>query len=184
MPRNKSRLQLALYVRPKHPGTYHYALFVSPKPTGRAHGNTATKYHVKNTLQQDSSGELAQPWRYEKTDIQDVNQEHRLLVRVVIAKVTSTDALEKALEAVPIYQVNNMDQVKAKDFNCRTWVRTALEELKKESIVAGLGDWDSLHRQAVEYLEKKLEVERWSAKWPGQAGVPMLDLLNGREIFE
>jgi hypothetical protein len=180
MPRNKPRLQLALYARPKYPGTYHYALFVSPK----ANGNTGTKYHVKNTLQQDISGQLAQPWRYEKTDIQDVKLEHRLLVRVVIAKVTSTDALEKGLEVVPIYQVNDMDQEKAKGFNCRTWVRTALEKLEEEGVVAGLGDWDSVQSQSVEYIKKKLKAGRWGAGWTGGTDVPMLDLLDDREVFE
>lgn len=31
MRRNKPRLQLALYARPKHPESLHYALFVTPK---------------------------------------------------------------------------------------------------------------------------------------------------------
>jgi hypothetical protein len=66
MPRNKPRLQLALYARPKHPETYHYALFVAPKS---AEG-PIMKHHVKNTLQVDVSGQATQPWRYERLRLQ------------------------------------------------------------------------------------------------------------------
>lgn len=191
MPRNKPRLQLALYARPKYPGTYHYALFLSPKPNPPGNGRTATKYHVKNTLQQDISGQLEQPWRYEEADIEDVRLEHRLLVRVVIAKVISADALRRVLEGVPVYQVDDdyVDRERARGFDCVTWVRTALEMLKEEGsgVLTGLGDWEVIQRKAVEYVEKKVEVGRWSAEWTegkGEVEVPLLDLLDGREIFE
>ncbi|KAF1915358.1 hypothetical protein BDU57DRAFT_518296 [Ampelomyces quisqualis] len=182
MPRHKPRLQLALYARPKHPGTYHYALLISPKSTQKQQANSATTHHVKNTLQ-NISGELTQPWRYERLAISDVQLEQRLLVRVVIAKVTSPDALERILEAVPVYQVDDPDQAKAQSFTCLTWIRTALEELGVQGAVAGLGEWEEVQKKALEYVETKKDMGRWSAGWKGEAGVPMLDLLDGREVF-
>ncbi|KAF1959320.1 hypothetical protein CC80DRAFT_533484 [Byssothecium circinans] len=181
MPRNKPRLQLALYARPKHPGSYHYALFISPKSTKQQQANSATKHHVKNTLQ-NISGELAQPWRYERLAISDVQLEQRLLVRIVVAKVTSPDALDRILETVPVYQVDDPDQAKAQSFSCSRWVRAALEELGRQGAVAALGEWEEIHKKAVEYVERKKEVGRWSAGWKGEVGVPMLDLLDGREV--
>ena len=186
MPRNKPRLQLALYARPRHPGTYHYALFVCPKSTTKQQqhaNNSAIKHHVKNTFQ-NVSGELTQPWRYERLAISDVQLEQRLLVRIIIAKVTSLDALERILEAVPVYQIDDPDQEKAQLFNCLTWVRAALEELGGQGAVAELGEWEGIQKQALEYVERKKELGRWSVGWKGEAGVPMLDLLNGREVVE
>jgi hypothetical protein len=159
MPRNKPRLQLALYARPKHPGSYHYALFVSPKSTTQKKARTATKHHVKNTLQ-ITDGQVAQPWRYERISIPDVNLEPCLLVRVVIGKVTSIDALETILEALPVYQVDDADQEKARAFDCQTWVRTALEQLEEQGVWAGSGDWDSIRKRSVEYVESQHELGR------------------------
>ena len=184
MPRNKPRLQLALYARPKHPGAYHYALFVSPQSTKsnkQATTPLATKYHVKNTLQ-NVSGELTQPWRFERLVISDVQLEQRLLVRIVIAKVTSLDALERILDAVPVYQLNDPDQAKAQAFSCLTWLRAALEELRVQGAVAKLDEWEEIQKKAFEYVERKKEMGRWSADWKGEVGVPMLDLLDGREV--
>ncbi|PGH02263.1 hypothetical protein AJ80_08888 [Polytolypa hystricis UAMH7299] len=183
MPRNKPRLQLALYARPKHPGTYHYALFISPKSTKQQPANSATKYHVKNTLQ-NISGELTQPWRYERIAISDIQLEHRLLVRVVIAKVTSPDALERILEAVPVYQIDDTNQADAQSFTCQTWVRAAVEELGKQGAVAKLKEWDSIQKNALEYVEKKMKEEKWNGVWKGEAGILMLDLLTGRETAQ
>lgn len=181
MPRNKPRLQLALYARPKHPGTYHYALLVSPKSTKNQQASLATKHDVKNTLQ-NISGALTQPWRYERLAISDVQLEQRLLVRIVIAKVTSPDALERILEAVPVYQIDGPDQAKAQSFTCLTWVRAALEELRVQGAVSELGNFEGIQKKALEYVERKKEMGRWSAGWKGDVGVPMLDLLDGREV--
>lgn len=147
MPRNKPRLELALYARPKHPGTYHYALFISPKSNRKQQSNSATKYHVKNTLQ-NISGELTQPWRYESLAVSDVQLEQRLLVRIVITKVTSPNAMGRILEAVPIYQVDDPDQAKAQSFTCLTWVLAALEELRRQAAVAELGEWEEIKKKA------------------------------------
>jgi hypothetical protein len=182
MPRNKSRLQLALYARPKQPGTCHYALFVSPKSTKQKLANSATKHHVKNTVQ-NISGEVTQPWRYERLAISNVQLEPRLLIRIIIAKITSPDTLEGILGAARVYQIDDSNQAEAQSFSCLTWVQAALEELSRQGAVVGLGEWEEIQKKAAEYVERKRAAGRWNGDSKGEVGVPMLDLLNGREIF-
>ena len=182
MPRNKPRLQLALYARPKHPCTYHYALFVSPKSTKQKLINSAIKHHVKNTVQ-NISGEVTQPWRYECLAISNVQLEPRLLVRIVIAKITSPDTLEGILRDARIYQIDDSNQAKAQLFSCSTWVQAVLEELNRQGAIVGLGEWEDIQKKAVEYVERKRAAGRWNGGLKGETGVPMLDLLNRREIF-
>ena len=182
MRRNKPRLQLALYSRPKHPGTYHYALFVAPK-SGRG---LIVKHHVKNTLQVDSLGKATQPWRYERTIVPDVESEQRLLVRVIIAKVAkSGDHVQRILKGVHVQRLDDVDEIKAQSFTCRTWVSDALHELSKQEAVIGRSEeWESLEQKALEYLRGKREQRRWSGTWKGGAGIPLMDLLTGREVVE
>lgn len=179
MPRNKSRLQLALYARPKQPGTYHYALFVSPKSTKQM---LATKHHVKNTVQ-NIAGEVTQPWRYERLAISNVQLEPRLLSRIIIAKITSPDTLEGILGATRVYQIDDSNQAEAQSFSCSTWVQAGLEELSRQGAIVGLlGEWEEIQKKAVEYVERKRAAGRWNGGLKGEAGVPMMDLLKGREI--
>ena len=182
MRRNKPRIQLALYARLKHPGTYHYALFVASKS---AEG-PITKHHVKNTLQVDVAGQAAQPWRYERIMILDIEAEQRLLARVIVTKVTKPcEQVQRILESVPVYQVDDLDQAEAQSFSCRTWVRDALQELRRQGAVAAeLEEWEVVERKALEYLDKKREQRRWSGTWKGGTGVPLMDLLEGKEVVE
>lgn len=183
MPRNKPRLQLALYARPKHPGSYHYALFISPKSTKQKKlANSATKHHVKNTVQ-NIAGEVTQPWRYERLAISDIQLEPRLLVRIIIAKITSSDTVERILGAARVAQIDDSNQAEAQSFSCSTWVHAALEELSRQGAVVGLGEWEEIQKKAVDYVERKRAAGRWNGGWKGEAGVPILDLLDGRELF-
>jgi hypothetical protein len=175
---------MALYARPKHPGTYHYALFITPKTT---HGQAPiTKHHVKNTLQVDVSGEAIQPWRYERTIVSNLEAEQRLLVRIIIAKVLKPcDDVQRILESVPVHQVDDLDQAKAQSFTCRTWIRDAWQELMRQgAITAQLEDWEDVEREALEYLDRKREQKRWDSTWKGGTGAPLMDLLEGKEVVE
>ncbi|CAK3794073.1 Hypothetical predicted protein [Lecanosticta acicola] len=181
MPRNKPHLQLALYARPKHPGSYHYAFFVAPK-NGQA---PATKHHVKNTWQVDDSGGMTQPWRYENVVVTDISTELRLLARFVIAKVSasSPDQVQGILESVPVDNA----ELGAREFSCRTWIRDAFEELRRHgAITTGkLESWEDVQREALEYLEKKRRQGRWESSWKGVGGdIPLMDLIGGREVVE
>jgi hypothetical protein len=182
MPRNKDRLQLALYARSKYPGTYHYAFFVTPK---NLQGPT-TKHHVKNTVTIDSSGQAVQPWRYERTTVTDVASEQRLLARIIIAKVAkSADEVQRILEGVPIYQVEDLDKAEGQTFTCKTWVRDVLRELSRQgALAANVGEWDVVEREALEYSERKRAQGRWDTTWKGASGTPLMDLLEGKEIIE
>ena len=189
MVRNKPRHQLALNARPKHPGTYHYALFGCPKD---GVPRSATKQHVKNTLETISRGSgLTQWWRYECVIIPDVPNERRLLVRVVIGKTipsshNETQLVDTILAAVPVYQVDDAkyDAEAELAFTCRTWFRDALADLRDQGVVSmgPRGEWMDIEMKALDYVERKKREGRWSGDWKGDVGVPMLDLLNGREI--
>jgi hypothetical protein len=184
MPRNKQRLQLALYARHKHPGTYHYALFVAPKNAQVQ--APATKHHVKNTLQIDSSGEASQPWRYERTVVSNIEAEPRLLARIIIAKVAkSADEVQRILDSVPIHQAEDLDKAEAQTFTCKTWVRDVLRELSRQgALAANVGEWVVVEREALAYLDKKRKQGRWDVTWKGGSGIPLMDLLEGKEIVE
>lgn len=183
MPRNKDRLQLALYARPKHPGSPHYALFIAPK---NAQG-PITKHHVKNTLTTNASGETIQPWRYERTTITDVEAEPRLLARIIIAKVAakSSDDIQRILDSMPIYQVEDLDKAEAQTFTCKTWVGDVLRELGSQgALAADPGEWDVVEREALAYLGRKRKQGRWDVTWKGRSGLPLMDLLEGKEVVE
>lgn len=174
MPKNKPRLHLSLYARPKHPDSPHYALFIAPK----SNKGSLSKHHVKNTLLIDeSSGKPSSPWRYERIVIDDVNLEPRLLVRVVIAKITASILdVERALEAVPVYQD---DERENQPFNCKTWVRDAFIALMEQGLVRTSLGGEEVERRALEYLDRKRDEGRWDED--GGEGVPCMDLLEGRE---
>jgi hypothetical protein len=184
MPRNKPRLQLALYARPKHPNSHHYALLIAPK--NAAAQAPVTKHHVKNTLLVDEHGEATQPWRYERTVISNIEAEPRLLARVIIAKVAkSSDEVQQILDGVPIYQVEDLDKAEAQTFTCKTWVRDVLRALIGQgALAANAGEWDVVEREALEYLDRKQKQGRWDSTWKGASGTPLMDLLEGKEIVE
>lgn len=176
MARNRLRLQLALYARPKYPDTYHYALFVAPKSAQCQ--TPITKHHVKNTLE-IIAGDATQPWRYERTVITRAEDEQRLLVRVVVAKLTGPrELIDHILESVPIYQDDDVDRAQVKTFTCRTWVRDALQLLAEREAISGFSSWIEVERASLEYVNAKQNQRRWSNSWTGPAGVPLLDPLN------
>lgn len=180
MPRNKPRLQVALYSRPKHPGSYHYALFVASK-NGLGQ---ITKHHVKNTLLIDPTGEATAPWRYERTMVSDVGAEQRLLARIVIGKVVVSDEeVQRLVEEVPILQIDDPDTATAQSFTCQTWVRDVFQELRRQEAIATIfEEWEEVEQNASEYVETKREQRRWSGSWKGDSAVPLMDLLQGKEI--
>ncbi|KAK6829009.1 hypothetical protein RU639_003332 [Aspergillus parasiticus] len=112
--RNKPRLLLALYARPKYPESYHYALLITPKITAAQNAKSlrATKYHVKNTVE-NIKDRISQPWRFERAVIDDINLEPWLLACVVIGKVVSQEQVERVFGETPVYQVDNPDKDKA-----------------------------------------------------------------------
>ena len=162
--------------------TYHYALFVAAK----SGAGSITKHHVKNTLQIDAAGETTAPWRYERTEVSNVEHEHRLLVRVVIAKVLKPgNAAERALKFVPVNVIDGVDKAQAESFTCRTLVRDALQELEKQGVVSNeTRGWDAVELRALQYVDNKRAQKRWDSAWTGCPGVPTMDLLVGKEIFE
>ena len=174
--KNKPRLCLALYARPKHPGTYDYALLVCPKKLGF----TADKFYVKNAVK-IINGAVSHTWAYEAAKIEDLLQEHHLLARIVIAKVLEIQRVDGVLRRVPLYPAQrNGDEDGSEVATCVTWVHLALAKLRDAGVVSHLQPWDAIRGRAVFYVEQKKMTGRWdeeSAK-PPMPSVPTLDLLQ------
>ncbi|KAF2431322.1 hypothetical protein EJ08DRAFT_733550 [Tothia fuscella] len=177
MARNKPRLYLALYARPKYPNTYHYALMICPK--NLTNSSQVLKYHVKNTLQA-IDGAVSQPWRYEHTDISIITGESRLFVLVCIAKViASTADIERVFSNIPIFQKDDVDEAKAANFNCVEWVRLAIEAAADSNAVSHLLPWDVIKERSIACVEEKMREGRLEVSWKGVNGVPRLNLITG-----
>ncbi|PPJ58941.1 hypothetical protein CBER1_04121 [Cercospora berteroae] len=181
MTRNPPRLELAVYARPKHPESPHYALFVAPQRDA----GPMVKHHVKNTWQVDGSGHASCPWRYERTVEASLENERRLLARVVVAKVLQTEEkLQQIFDSIPV-DTEDGGTVTANggaSFHCKSWVKDAWEGLRRRrAICSTFDDWDVVERQAREYVEKKRQQGRWDTSWKGAAGVPLMDVLGGEE---
>jgi hypothetical protein len=116
-------------------------------------GQLSDKYHIKNT-HQNVSGELAQPRRYERLARSDVQLEQHLLVRIIIAKVTFPDALERILEAVAVYEIDDQNQVNVQLFTCLTWVQAVLEELGRQGALTEL-EGEGIQAKVFEYVERR-----------------------------
>lgn len=177
MPRNKPRLLLALYARPKHPDSYHYALLIAPKIAVSKPGQPvpASKLHVKNTLQ-TVDGQVLQPWRFERVELSDIAEDARLLACAVIGKVCSQAEVETAIEQTPVDQIEG-----GGEFNCLTWVRDALERARLSSGVSGLLSWEVIQPGALEYVNTKKKQGRWDAGQNTER-TPVMDLLTAREL--
>lgn len=189
--RNKPRLLLALYARPKHPDAPHYALLVTPNIKLGAHKTgaepepiAATKYHIKNTLQK-IKGALRQPWVYEHLEVPNLDRDHNILVCTVIAKVLSTESLEKIMTKIYIYQKDDPIQFKARDFDCKMWCHDAYEELQKSGVIVGL-DWRTAEGGTRAVLNQRHGEGRWASSITGACRntpfVPIVDLLSGNLI--
>ncbi|OJJ49065.1 hypothetical protein ASPZODRAFT_140007 [Penicilliopsis zonata CBS 506.65] len=187
---NKPRLHLALYSRPKHPDEPHYALLVTRKFSHADCQRTisAVKFHVKNTILRGPDGYISQPWRFEHVDIADLAQESRLLVCVTIGKVRSLEKAQGAFSRIAVPPEADQDSREDGVFDCRTWVRDALETLRlsdSSDAVSGLREWTAVEQQTKEYLARKKQEGRWNASSStmGTGLVPWFDLLTGQEIF-
>lgn len=183
MARHKPRLLLGLYARPKHPGTYHYALFITPRIKSPGKRLAASKYHVKNTIQ-IIDDQVSQPWQLEQFSTPDISHDPRLLICVVIGKIVSLDMVEKLISQTPVYQVDHPDVEKARSFDCLSWVRDALDRVRLSGAVSSLSDWETIYKGALEYVDSKKKEGRWDA---GRAcddahRIPVLDLLTGCEL--
>ncbi|EME38685.1 hypothetical protein DOTSEDRAFT_139532 [Dothistroma septosporum NZE10] len=171
MLRDRLRLQVALYLRSKYLGSYHYALFVAPKLSKDL--TPTIKHHVKNTFM-NVAGEVTDPWRYECTTNTQVEQ-------IVIAKVAATrEDIDQILESVPVYQTDELDENGVKLFSCRTWVRDALDLLANRDAISAFTSWNEIERKSREYVGTKQRQRRWSSSWTGPPGVSLMDSLDQR----
>ncbi|KAI9831403.1 MAG: hypothetical protein M1826_003576 [Phylliscum demangeonii] len=102
-----------------------------------------------------------------------------LLVRVLIAKVTSKSQLVQTLENVPIIQDDT-------SWTCRIWVRDALAALEADgrSLGTRVTDWSTVEEKTKWYVGLKEDQQRFdgSGQWD-RTKAPTYDLLDGRETI-
>ncbi|KAF2240111.1 hypothetical protein EV356DRAFT_527947 [Viridothelium virens] len=185
--RNKPRLCLALYARPKHPGTYRYALLVCTKKLDL----TAEKYCVEKVAKV-GDGIVSQLWVYETSQVKDLSQEDLLLARFVIAKVFKPERVDDILQRVPLHQTKLDQEEETREVSTSVaWVHLALAKLRDAGVISRLQPWQSIRGRAVRYVEQKKMAGRWEGiNNDGDAGnanlhpgkiptsVPTLDLLG------
>lgn len=186
MARNKPRILLAFYSRPKH-HTIHFALLITGKiKRGAKRGSIpARKWHAKNTIQ-FVNNIPTRPWRREREIVTDIDNDLRLLACAVIAKVHNLDEAERLLNLVPVFQPEDADQHMAAEFDCRIWAMEAMKELRWVGVVKA-----TLFTKAEETLRSYIETHR--ARWNAQSGhdlqgkppiVPIIDMFTGKILRE
>lgn len=109
-----------------------------------------------------------------------------MLVAVVVGKVLSLEMVEEVFRRTPIYQTDDPDRDRASEFDCRTWVRDALEGVRGSGGVSGLMEWETLEEQALRYVREKKAEGRWAAGGgigSGEMRVAMVGLFTRREIY-
>ena len=189
MPRNKPRLHLALYARPKHPGTYHYALLtrakdITPRLTP-SFEPAAIKYHLRSTLQNNGGGIFSQSWDYEEVPVHDIALEPRILVSIVIAKIiVPIENFNDILRGIAIYQVNDHAGL-SEGFYCQEWVGLAIQGLRNARAIADRGSsWEEIKNVTRSFIGKKKAEGRWDVGWKGgkQEAVATFDLLTAKEV--
>ena len=179
--RNKPRLHLALYARPKYPDTYHYALLIRPKPPN---AHSALKFDVHNKLQK-TDDIISQPWLFETIDIPRIALEPRLLACIVVEKILVP--LERVHQILREVRTHHTDDASGqdKDYDCVKWIQLAILALRRADAVSNNGfSWDGIREEALRFMRKKKHEKRWEKGWKGgrQEDVATFDMLTGDEI--
>ncbi|KAI1136852.1 hypothetical protein F5Y05DRAFT_414574 [Hypoxylon sp. FL0543] len=169
---NKKRLYLALYPTRATAGReelkYHLAFLIGPKRENHQEV-PGMRYHVKNHL----SG----TWEYVEDEKPDVQSSIRLLVRVVIAKITNERQLIEIFRSTPVIQNDP-------SFNCRSWVIDALSRIPDDGKVVGTAelDWEKIEDRARSYAAEKTAAGRFELGQDMLLPKPTWDMLEGKEI--
>ncbi|OTA99833.1 hypothetical protein M426DRAFT_16064 [Hypoxylon sp. CI-4A] len=170
---NKKRLYLALYPSGSASGKeelrYHWSFLVGPK-IEEGVCVPGMRYHVKDPLRQG--------WKYEACKVKDIRCTVNLLARIVIAKIEDEERLIEIFKSTP---VNGDD----KEFNCRTWVKDAVNRLADDGKAVGTAvlDWDELEKRSREYVVEKHKGGRYDEGQDMTQPKPTWDLLENKELI-
>ncbi|KAI9764727.1 MAG: hypothetical protein M1840_008119 [Geoglossum simile] len=168
MSSDKDRLYIALYAR-SSPSTYHWAFLVSQKGNDKA----AVRYHAVNKAEVYDGG-IKPKWIFEKRELDDLMTQ-MLLVRVLVAKIQNSSALEGSLRSVPIVQDDT-------SWTCRIWVRDALQKLADDGVLgtnAGTA-WARIEKECYDYVTRKKAEGRFDVIKASEPP-PTFDLICGKE---
>ncbi|KAI0892497.1 hypothetical protein F4806DRAFT_232633 [Annulohypoxylon nitens] len=169
---NKKRLYIALYpsgnTSERLDLKYHLAFIIGPKNED-GEKVPGTKFHIKNS---PGGG-----WQYVEDPLPDVQTEVRLLVRILIAKITDENQLIEVFRNTPIFQ-------KDPTFNCRIWVIDALSRLSNNRKVVGTSqlDWKMIEDRARSYVAVKTVMGRFGEGQDMTKPKPTWNLLEDKEV--
>jgi hypothetical protein len=174
MAKNKDRIYIMLHAR-GGPG-YHWALTRSPKVEDPSSADETARYHARNFPLPGGGRGL---WEYHRGCMGSVPT-NNALVRILIGKIkpSMTDRMEDVLAKVEVVQGDPQ-------WNCRTWLRTAIEELMNVGIISRKWDWDELESKSLWYVQEKEKEGRFRTIDTGGTfdgtGIPTYDLFHNCE---
>ncbi|KAF1734793.1 hypothetical protein CRV24_003712 [Beauveria bassiana] len=181
MSRNKDRLYVALFARtgtvrmPGREDKYHWAFIIAPKHESLK--DRGQQIHVKNTLQFIGEPPTENSdWRLDNINLTK-NPTTKLLVRILVAKIKSTDKLMNLLADIPIRSNTH-------DWNCVAWVQEGFDVAVCHDGVLGRAapNWQSVRDTAMWYIEKKSSEGRFDTSFD-QLRVPTWDALKKMETI-
>lgn len=143
-------------------------------PKNEVENGKGVRYHAKERLKQGGGSE----WYFEEREC-PLSPTNMLLVRVMVAKVGDDSELATVLRGIPVRQG-------AKDWNCVSWVKEALEKLEGNSKALGtrVTGWDKVRNGVMLYIQQKMDQHRFD----GQASFDMtkiatFDMIEGKETI-
>jgi hypothetical protein len=165
---NKSRLYVTLDAR-NVLGTYHWALAIAPKNKYGYTPAKATRYHVRNIIQDGN-----EIWEYDYKPATEGSQ--WTLAGICVAKIPRNDVpkVEQILGQVPLLQ-------STPGWTCRCWVKDAIKALNDQGEFAV--DVEDIERVALWYVQKKVSEGRYKSDYVGSnERIPTWDWRKGKEL--
>lgn len=155
--------------------SYHWALLVGPKKESKdLQLEEGTKFHAKEFPISSGNGfEFA----YEERPVSMMPID-MVLVRIMLAKVESTNKLAQLLRQVPI------GQREQGGWNCVAWVREALLRVERSEGVVGTSvlGWEAVREAALSYCRLKRDQHRFDGSGEYDATqVPTFDMIQMKE---
>lgn len=127
-----------------------------------------TRYHVKNS---------PLGWEYEEVPLDNVRSTNSLLARILIAKIEDEDRLVTLLRRLPVVQGNP-------NWRCRSWVASALTEIKRDGLCVGTAelDWRKIEASSRRYVAGKAACGRYGSGTDMLKPKPTWDMISDKEI--
>lgn len=149
---------------------YHWALLVGPKV--EEDKGKGMRFHAIERVQDD----MGVAWLFEEGP-SALAPTRMILIRVMVGKVEDRERLFNVLRGTPI-------RASEPGWNCVSWVKEALEGLKKDGTALGSCaiEWDLVRDRAMGYCQKKRDEHRFDGSTTADTSkIPTYDLIKGKE---